>query len=177
MKSIILCFDILVLFLSICVYCERPFSPYEYIDYNSQPNPYMRRADPINESKIVRQSDTDYSNENYVYSSTAAMTLDLTNESQMSGNYSTENDNNLSIESRLESNISNIVANDTKSAMISIFRHFINRYRVNDNRTNETNDSIKRSPEPDDSPKVDEYSTDFYASTPFYDFDPYQSSR
>ena len=162
--------------LSIGVDCHRPLSPYEYIHYNSKANPFIGRADILNESLIVRQSDTDYNNDNYVYSSTGASNPELTT-SQMRANYS-KDDNNLSIESRLEPNITNIVTNDTKSALMSIFHHFVNRYRMEGNRTNETNDSIKVIAERDDTPVIDEeYSTDFYVSTPFYDFESYQSSR
>ena len=173
MKSISIASINFLILLSIGVDCQRLLSPYEYIQYKSKLNPYMRREDITNESN-VRQSG-DYNNDNYVNISTGA--LDLSN-SQITSNYSTENMEVLSIESRLEPNISNIVTNDTKSALITIFHHFVNRYRADDNRTKEANDSIKVIAETDENPIIEEeYSTDFYVSTPFYDFDSYQSSR
>ena len=167
-----------VVFLSMGVLSERSLSPYEYIHYNSRVNPYFRRDDNLNESMSVQHSDTDYNfNDNRVNTSTGAPSLELTNSEMRANNSDNYTSVEPRLEPRLEPNISNIVTNETKSALISIFEHFVNRYRLDDNRTQSANDSFKVIPEPEDSPVDEEYATEFYASTPVYDFDAYQSSR
>ena len=151
--------------------CERPLTPYEYIQINSKANPYVRKVEAWAEYKTPRQLTSDQ-NDKQVFTADAPLIVDLT-DNQMSGNYSKENtdNNNTLIESRLESNISNVVTNDTKSALISILHHFVDRYPGNDNSTNRLN------PQPDNSPDEEEYSTDLNSSSPFYDFESYMSSR